>query len=437
MFRRSAVFRPQRAEPSFAEFVLICALMMGLVSLSLDNLLPAFGPIGAELAVESENNLQLLISVFMIGFAVMQPIYGPIADALGRRPVVLFGLIVVAAGSLLAITAKDFGILLAARAVQGLGAASLRVLAITIVRDRFEGREMARVMSLVMMIFIIVPVFAPATGSVLLFIGNWHLIFASTLALAMVVAIWFGGRMPETLHPEYRMGLSLRRTADGFRRTATTRESAGYATAMGLMFGCLITYISLAPQIFETDVYGLGPWFPAVFGAIAALMGVASYLNARLVRRLGMRRLSHAGLLGFMACAALQAAFAFAFDGRPPLVLFGALLGLAHFLFSLTVPNFNAMAMAPLGAIAGTASSLIGFYTTLIGALIAVGAGRAFDGTVTPLPVTYLAVSVACLGIVLWTEKGRLFRPQHPDPAPETTTVQAPESRKDSAGESP
>lgn len=417
MVFRSAALRIQRADPSFTEFVVISALMMGLVSLSIDNLLPAFGPIGADLAVSSGNDLQLLISVFMIGFAVMQPVYGPVADSLGRRPVVLFGLVVVAAGSLLAISAGDFGILLAARAIQGLGAASLRVLAITIVRDRFEGREMARVMSLVMMIFIIVPVFAPATGSALLFVGNWHLIFASTLALAVVVAVWFGGRMPETLHPEYRAHLSLRRTAEGFRKTATTRESAGYATAMGLMFGCLITYISLAPQIFETDVYRLGPWFPAVFGAIAALMGVASYLNARLVRRLGMRRLSHAGLLGFIACAALQAGFAIGFDGRPPLILFGLALGLAHFLFSLTVPNFNAMAMAPLGAIAGTASSLIGFYTTLVGAAIAAVAGRAFAGTVTPLPVTYLAVGVACLGVVLWAEKGRLFRPQHPDPA--------------------
>ena len=187
---------------------------------------------------------------------------------------------------------------------------------------------------------------------------------------------------------------------------------------MGLMFGCIVAYVSSSPQIFETDIYRLGPLFPVAFGAIAGVMGISSFLNARLVRRLGMRRLSHTGQLGFAACAAGLLVLAVAFDGRPPLLAFGLLLATAQFLFPLTVPNFNAMALAPLGAIAGTASSLTGCYMTLVGALAGLGVGRAFDGTVTPLATGYLGLSLASIAVVLWTERGRLFQPQNPDPEP-------------------
>lgn len=408
---------PRRSMPRFGEFVALIAVMMGLTALSIDNLLPAFPAIQAAFQIADANQLQLLVYVYMLGFGVMQLAYGPISDVIGRRPTLMVGLAVYAVGCLLAALAPSFQVLLIARIVQGMGVAAARVLAIAIVRDCYEGREMARVMSLTFAVFIIVPVFAPAVGSATLLIGNWHFLFASMLALGIVVAIWFGLRMPETLHPQYRLPLSARRIAEGMRLTVTTRVSIGYATAVGLMFGSLMAYVGSAQQIFETEVYGLGPLFPVAFGVIAAVMGVASIVNSRLVRRLGMRRLSHAGILGYVVVSLIQVLVALAFEGRPPLLLFGLILASNQFLASLTLSNFNAMAMEPLGAIAGTASSFIGFYTTLVGALLGLTVGQAFDGTVMPLGVGYLCFSVLAVLVVLWTEKGRLFQPHNKDPS--------------------
>jgi DHA1 family bicyclomycin/chloramphenicol resistance-like MFS transporter len=214
--------------------------------------------------------------------------------------------------------------------------------------------------------------------------------------------------MPETLHPEYRRSLSFSQIASAIQTTTSNRISIGYATKIGLMMGCLMSYIGSAQQIFETEVYHLGAFFPVVFGCIAAFMGAASLTNATLVQRLGMRRLSHIGICGFTLVAAVQLSIAFRYGGRRPLLLYAGVFALNQFLFSLTVPNFNSIAMAPLGSIAGTASSFIGSYTTLLGALLGLVIGRSFNGTVIPLSVGYLGLGAACLGIVLWTEKGRL-----------------------------
>src|SRR5882724_7042263 len=403
--------------PSFAEFVALISFTMGLMSLSIDNLLPAFGAIQASFAIADANEMQLLISAYMIAFALMQIFYGPLSDIIGRRPALMIGLAVYGVVTVIAIFAPSFGVLLAARAIQGMGGAAIRVLVVAIVRDRFSGREMARVMSLILMVFIIVPVFAPAIGSLFLWLGGWRLIFISMLALAAMVVTGFALRMPETLHPEYRFPFSLRRILDGALQTVTTRAPLGYATAMALTMGILFGYLNSSQQIFQTEVYGLGPLFPIAFGSIAAVLGVASFLNSQLVRRLGMRRLSHFGICGFILVAALLLGSAVIFGGRPPLALFGPLLAASLFLMSLMMVNFNAMAIEPLGAIAGTASSVIGVYTSLSGALLGLLLGQEFDGTVLPLAVGFLLLGVICLLVVLWTERGRLFQPHHPDPA--------------------
>jgi len=404
-------------DPSFVEFVALISFTMGLMSLSIDNLLPAFGTIQAFFGIADANEMQLIISAYMIAFALMQIVYGPLSDVIGRRPAMMIGLAVYGAGTVVAIFAPNFGLLLAGRAVQGMGAAAIRVLAVAIVRDRYSGREMARVMSLIIMVFIVVPVFAPAIGSLFLWLGGWRLIFISMLALAAIVATGFALRMPETLHPEYRFPFSMRRILDGALQTVTTRASLGYATAMALTMGILFGYLNSSQQIFQTEVYGLGPLFPIAFGSIAAVLGVASFLNSQLVRRLGMRRLSHFGICGFILVAALLLVSTVIFAGRPPLALFGPLLAASLFLMSLMMVNFNAMAIEPLGAIAGTASSVIGVYTSLSGALLGLLLGQEFDGTVLPLAVGFLLLGVICLLVVLWTERGRLFRPHHPDPA--------------------
>lgn len=394
--------------PSFPEFVLLIACVMSLGSLSIDNLLPAFGPIQADFAIPNPNDLQLLITAYMVPFAIMQLAYGPVSDMIGRRPALMSGLAIYLVGGVVATLASSFSMLLIGRAIQGAGLAATRVLTVAIVRDRFSGREMARVMSITLMIFIIVPILAPASGSLLLLLGSWHWIFGTVVCLAMLIAAWFYMRMPETLHPEYRRPLSLEQIASAVRTTVSNRVSIGYATAMGLMFGCLMAYIGSAQQIFETEVFHLGALFPLAFGGIALLMGVASFTNASLVRRLGMRRLSHIGIFGFTLVAAIQVIVALLFGGRPPLLLYASIFAINQFLFSLTMPNFNAIAMEPLGAIAGTASSFIGSYTTLMGALLGLVIGRSFNGTVIPLSIGYFCLGAACLLIVLWIERGRL-----------------------------
>jgi MFS transporter, DHA1 family, multidrug resistance protein len=394
--------------PSFPEFVLLIALVMSLGSLSIDNLLPAFGPIQADFGIPDPNDLQLLVTTYMVPFAIMQAVYGPVSDVIGRRPTLMIGLAIYLIGGLIATMAGSFSVLLIGRAVQGAGLAATRVLTVAIIRDRFAGRQMARVMSITMMVFIIVPIVAPASGSLLLLLGTWHLIFGTIVGVALLVGGWFYVRMPETLHPEYRRSFSFSQITSAIQTTISTRISVGYATGIGLMMGCLMSYIGSAQQIFETEVYHLGALFPMVFGCIATFMGAASFTNATLVQRLGMRRLSHIGICGFTLVAAVQLSLALVYDGRPPLLLYAGIFALNQFLFSLTVPNFNSIAMAPLGSIAGTAASFIGSYTTLLGALLGLVIGRSFNGTVLPLSLGYLGLGAACLGVILWTEKGRL-----------------------------
>lgn len=402
-----------RPLPGFAEFVCLMAITIGLVALSIDNLLPAFGPIAADYGIEDGNRMQMMIYVFMSAFGLMQIVYGPLADSFGRKSVLMGGLAVYAVGTIMAIFADSYEHLLIARFVQGLGAAAPRVLTIAITRDCFEGREMARVMSFVMMIFIVVPVFAPASGSLILMLANWHMIFVSTLVLAIIIAIWYTLRMPETLKPEYRHKLSLRRIARDIKTTVTTRQTIGYSTAMGLSFAFLMAYIGSAQQIFEGEVYGLGVWFPLVFGMIAACMSVSSFTNARLVRKLGMHKMSQGGLVVMLISSAINLCIAIAYDGVPPLPVFAVGLTITLFCFSMTMPNFNSLAMEPLGAIAGTASSMIGVSSTLIGVLAGGIIGQQFNGTVTPLITGYLVLSVLTLTVVAITERGKMFKPTH------------------------
>lgn len=403
--------RPTRWDgPGFGEFVGIVALMMAVTAISIDNLLPAFPAIQARFRVADPNALQLLVYVYMIGFGVAQIVYGPLSDALGRRRVLLGSLAVYVAATCLAMVAPSFEWLLAARILQGVGAAGGRVLSTAIVRDRYAGREMASVMSLIMMVFLIVPMIAPAIGGAMLLLGSWHYVFVSMLVLAGILSLWFSWRMPETLPPAFRRTLSFRSIREAVVLTVRTRVAVGYATALGLLTGCIMGYVGSAQQVFDTGLYRLGALFPLAFALVAAAMGASTLVNARLVHRLGMRPLSHVGLTLFVAVALVQVAIGLAYGGHPPLWLFLAVLSCNQFLLSFAMPNFNALALQPLGEIAGTASSFLGFYTTILGAFCGFLIGGAFDGTVVPITLGYAGLGGLALLVVAWTERGRLFR---------------------------
>ncbi len=396
------------AGPSLREFIALLAFTMALISLSIDNLLPAFVPIRQAFGVANANDLQLIVTVYMLGSGAMQIVYGSLSDAIGRRPALLIGLCVYAVGAAIGLFAQSFAVLLGGRLVQGMGAAAVQVLAMAIVRDRYSGREMAQVLSLVFMVFILVPVVAPAIGSVLIAFAGWRAVFASMLVMAAAVAVWFGLRMPETLHAEHRRAFRAADVMAAIRVTVGQRTSVGYGLATTLMMGCLMTYVSSSQQIFETEVYALGPKFPLAFGGIAAAMVVAFFVNSRLAGRYGLRRLSHICLLLFAAAAVLAFLLVANANGRPPLPVFIGSLVVLQFLMCLTMPNFTAQAMEPLGAVAGTAASVLGLVTTLGGTGIGMLVGRGFDGTVLPLATTYLVCALLALAAVAWGERGRL-----------------------------
>ncbi|WP_119459666.1 multidrug effflux MFS transporter [Rhodospirillaceae bacterium SYSU D60014] len=397
--------KPDGAIP-FGEFVTLIALMMAMTALAIDIMLPALPNIAQVFDIVEPNDRQLLVTTYMLGFAVGQPLSGPLSDRFGRKPVLYVGLLLYAVGSLGALAGAGFEVLLWSRALQGLGAAAPRIMAIAIVRDRFGGRDMARVMSLVMMVFIIVPVLAPAIGEAILHFGPWSWIFWFLLVVSLIVLLWTALRLPETLPSGDRLPLSATALGAAITTTVKSRPTLGYTVAVGFMFGSLMSYIGSAQQIF-VDIYQMGELFPLAFGAIAAFMALASFTNARLVGQLGMRRVSHAALLGFLLSCGLMALAGF--PEKPPLFAFCAFLAAAFFFFGLMAPNFNALAMEPLGHIAGVASSFVGFYATAASAFFGWIVGQEFDGTVRPLAIGFTVMAVLALFTVLWTERGRLF----------------------------
>lgn len=381
----------------FAEFVALCALLVALTAMSIDIMLPALPAIGEHFGVADPNSRQNVVTSYMLGFAVGQMFAGPASDRFGRKPVILAGLGLFAAATVAAVATTDFALLLGARFVQGLGGAAPRVVSVAIVRDLFAGRQMARVMSFIMMVFIMVPVFAPATGVVLLRAGDWTWTFAALLIACLVATIWLMVRMPETRLAEDRLELTVAGLCVAIRQVLTTRVTVIYSVAMGLMFGCLLGYVASAQQVF-VDTFGLGDLFPLAFGSLALAMAVSSFTNAQLVGRLGMRRMSHLALAGFVAVANVLVLVEIA--GGPSLFVFCLAVGSCFLLFGMIVPNFNAMAMEPHGHIAGTASSFLGFFTTATGALIGWVVGRTYDGTSLPLAVGFASLSAVALVVV-------------------------------------
>lgn len=414
----SAASAPPHPGMGFKQFVAFIAAVMATNALAIDAMLPALPEIADSFGLPDVLQTQWVLTAYLLGFGVAQIVYGTLSDRYGRKPVLLFGLSLYVLAAVGTYFAPTFGLMIAARIVQGIGAAATRVLAVSIVRDCYAGRRMAQVMSLAMIVFLAVPVLAPSVGQIIILFAPWRWVFGVLALFGSLVLLWTVSRLPETLHPEDRRPISVDNILHAFRTVLSNRVAVGYMLAMTVVLGGLFGFLNSAQPIFA-EAFGVPHLFTTIFAAIAMSMAFASLTNARLVGRIGSRRISHAALLGFIALAMLHVLVGSL--GGESLWSFVLVQAAMMFCFGLVAPNFNAMAMEPMGHVAGTASSVMGFVSTVGAALLGFWLGQRFDGSTVPLGQGMAGLGLVALVLVFIAERGRLFRP-HEQPVPSLST---------------
>jgi len=390
----------------FGEFVALMATLTSLVALSIDALLPALPAIGQSLGVQRENDNQLIIALLFLGMAFGQMIYGPLSDSVGRKPAIYIGLGLYITGAFMALVSTTFPVMLIGRVIQGMGGAGPRIITVAIIRDQYQGRAMARVMSFITTVFILVPIVAPLVGQTILLVAHWRAIFGLYLLLATIAFIWFALRQPETLTPDRRRPFSWAQLMAAIREIFSNRLAFGYTIAIGLIFGAFMGYLNSAQQIFQ-EMYGLGKLFPFFFGALAFSIGSASFLNGRLVMRYGMRVLSRNALLTFSSLSLIFGVISAMLAGQPPLWALMTYFLMSFFCVGMLFGNLNALAMETLGHIAGVGAAVIGSLSTLISLFLGTLIGQSYNGTVLPLVSGFALLSIMAFGVIEWAEKGR------------------------------
>lgn len=384
------------------EFVALMAALMASNALAIDSMLPALPAIGEGLGVAEDNRRQLVVTAYLLGFGAAQIIYGPLSDRFGRKGLLIGSLGLFALFSLLAGIASSFALLLAARTMQGVAAAATRVLVVSIIRDRYQGSGMARIMSIVMIVFMIVPVLAPSFGQGVLAVATWRHIFIFLAVYGAVLALWTWIRLPETLRAEHQRTLSLGHIGEAMWITIRTRQSIGNSIALTMLMGALFAFINSIQQI-VFDVFGRPELIGLVFACIAGPMAFSSYANSRLVMRFGSRRLLLIALAVFTGLALLHLLVAEAM--RETIWMFVLLQAVTMSCFGLIGANAGALAMEPLGHIAGTASSVQGVITTIGGALIGFAIGQQFNGTILPFLIGFTLCGASSLAVAFWANR--------------------------------
>lgn len=388
------------------EFVPLLALMVSLVALSIDAMLPVLPHIGSDLRAGSENEQQLVVSSLLLGLGVGQLFFGPLSDSFGRKRTIYIGYVAFVLGCILSILATNFETMLLGRVLQGIGASSPRIVSIALVRDQYEGREMARIMSFIMGVFILVPAVAPAIGQGIVIVSHWRGIFVMFLILACVTWTWFALRQPETLPQTKRVRFSFSIVWSGVKEACSYRVTLGYTLVAGMVFAAFIAYLSSAQQVFS-GIFGITTMFPLYFSVLALVMGVSTFTNAMLVERLGMRLLSGYALSGMTTTSVAFFIYAIFVDGTPPfwitMVYFAAVFFSIGFLFG----NLNALAMGPLGHIAGVGAAVVGSISTLISVPFGAVVGLMYDGTVLPLVGGFALFGMMAALMMMWTERGK------------------------------
>ena len=378
------------------EFIILMAVLMSVMALAIDAMLPALDLIGLSLGVENPNDNQLIISTLFLGMALGLMIYGPISDSYGRKVTLYLGVAIFLVGDLISLLSNDFTLMIIGRLLQGFGAAACRVITVAMIRDRFDGPKMAKVMSLIMMVFIMVPVLAPSIGQAILLFASWRAIFLLLLAYALLGAIWLHFRQPETLPKENRLPFSLKVIAQGISETIRHPQSRTYTISAGIMFGAFVGYLSSSQQILQIQ-YELGNTFSLYFGFLALAIGIASFANSKLVMLISMEKLCVMALCTISMLSLLFFFYAKSHSGHPPLIALMSYLSLSFFCMGILFGNFNTLALHPLGHIAGVATSVISTLQTLLSVAVGFMVGQAYDGGVLPLVEGFLGCSAVTL----------------------------------------
>ncbi len=388
---------PTPSRISSQEFTLLVALLMSIVAMSIDALLPALGFISQDIPLSHSNQAQYIISALFLGMALGQLICGPLSDATGRKKILYAGILLFFCGSLICFFAQDINTLLIGRFIQGLGVAGPYVSAISIVRDKYSGNEMARIMSLVMMIFIMVPALAPSIGQAVLLVSSWRYIFVLYIVYALIIGIWIFFRLEETLPKECRIPFSTRGFIDGFKEVISNYTTMCYTLCMGLFFGSFLGYLNSSQQIFQ-DLFQTGKLFTIYFGVLALVFGVASLVNSRFVEKWGMDYLCNHAVWGIILSSAIFLVVLMLLPAN--LWLFMIYASVLFFCFGLVFGNVNAMAMEPMGHVAGIASAIIGATSSIMSMLIGTAIGQMYNGTLVPVTSGFLILSIAALVIL-------------------------------------
>jgi len=388
------------------EFVGLVGILMALNALAIDIMLPALDDIARHYDLSNQNDQQLILFSYILGFGIPQLFFGPVTDRFGRRGVLRICLLAYIGTAFLCMLTTSFSLLLLMRFVQGVFASGVRVVAVSVVRDLTSGRSMARIMSLIMTVFMVVPIIAPAIGQGVLLALNWQWIFGVLGVAATLVLLWSALRLPETLAPEDRKSISAKAVIGSFWTVLSHRVSLGYMTASGVIFGALFAFIGAAEQIFG-DAFGEDERFVIWFAVIAIALACANFLNSAMVERFGMRRISHAVLIIFIGLSAANYGLMKYVDET--IWLFVPLFALTFGCFGMLGANFSAIAMEPQGENVGIASSLYGFATTSVASFFGWFVARSFNGSVVPILLGFIVLGVLSLLIVMITERGNLF----------------------------
>ncbi len=395
-----------KATKTTLEFIVLVALLNAMVAMSIDTMLPAIGAIAIELGATDPNSRQYIITSFFAGMTLGTLVFGPWSDSIGRKPAIFAGLVLYAVGSLLCLFSASFEMMLIGRAIQGFGAASPRIVSIAMVRDGSSGAAMARVMSFVMTVFMLVPILAPSIGQLVLFVASWRMIFAGFLVMGIIAALWLWLRQPETLPKERRSPLSGHALLSAAIAVLRHPVAMGYTLATGCIFGSFICYLGTSQQIFA-EQYGQGDYFAVWFGVFAVAIAIAMILNGRLVMKYGMRNLSKLALRGNIALSGVFLVMALIFAGHPPLWLLGVYLFGNFFCCGMLFGNYNAIALEPMGRIAGMAAAISGALSSLFAIVSGSLIGQQYDGTVIPLAAGFTGLGLLALILTEWAERRR------------------------------